>query len=303
MSVIFISGDHHQIRRWEARRWWFKAAGAAFVVLIVGMVFSTAGLLFYYKGYNNTEAIRVQNADYDQERAVLLSKLQKLEDVVEQVDRMATRVESSADVPEKGVLTAGIGPISENLDLPQVPSARGIGQADGQWQLAFQNIERDMGVLDERVGRVQDRLTKIYDVKKQRNAFWGALPSQWPVRGWVTSGFGPRRGTRVGGTRFHEGLDIAAPIGTEIIASGDGIVTFAGYKGGYGRALVIDHGFGISTLYGHSSQLFVQEGERVHRGMPIAAVGMTGRTSGPHVHYEVQVDGVPVDPLRYLASR
>lgn len=301
-SVIVISGDHHHVRRWEARGWWFKAASAAFVVLIAGLVFSTVGLFFYYRGYRQTEAIRVQNSQYDQERAVLMAKLQKLETVVEQVDRLATRVESNANVPPKGVLTEGIGPISENLELPQIPSGHGLGP-QGNWQLAFQNIERDMGILDERAGQVQDRLSKIYEVKKQRNAFWGALPSQWPVRGWITSGFGPRRGIRAGGTRFHQGIDIAAPIGTEVIASGDGRVTFAGYRGGYGRALVIDHGFGISTVYGHNSQILVQEGERVRRGMPIAAIGMTGRTSGPHLHYEVQVDGIPVDPLRYLASR
>ncbi len=303
LSVIIISGDHHQVRRWEAKRWWFKAATVAFVVILTGLGISTLGMTYYWRGFKQTEAIRVQNAHYDQERAVLLSRLQKLEEVVEQVDRLASRVESSAGVPEKGVLSEGIGPLSENLELPTVPSARGIGITGDNWQLALQNIERDMGLLDERVGQVQDRLTKVYEVKKQRNAFWAALPSKWPVSGWVTSGFGPRRATSVGGTRFHEGIDIAAPIGTEVIASGDGVVTFAGYRGGYGRALVIDHGFGISTIYGHNSQVFVQEGQRIRRGMTIAAIGMTGRTTGPHLHYEVQVDGVPVDPMRYLATR
>jgi murein DD-endopeptidase MepM/ murein hydrolase activator NlpD len=120
------------------------------------------------------------------------------------------------------------------------------------------------------------------------------------VRGWVTSEFGVRRSPRGIGTRFHEGIDIAASTGTPIYASGDGVVTFAGYKPGLGKTVIIDHGFGLTTVYGHNSQLYVKDGDRVKRGVNISAVGRTGRSTGPHLHYQIEVDGIPVDPMRYI---
>lgn len=99
---------------------------------------------------------------------------------------------------------------------------------------------------------------------------------------------------------MHNGVDIAAPIGTPIIAPSDGVVIYAGPKGGYGRAVIIDHGYGIQTLYGHTSQLFVSEGDHVSRGEKIAAVGSTGASTGPHLHYEVHVDGIPTNPMNYI---
>jgi murein DD-endopeptidase MepM/ murein hydrolase activator NlpD len=144
------------------------------------------------------------------------------------------------------------------------------------------------------------RLQEVYAFHRGKLAYWAAIPSIWPVRGWVTSDFGPRRSPKGIGTRFHEGIDIAASIGTPVYASGDGVVTFAGYKHGFGNTIIIDHGFGITTIYGHNSTLYVNEGDRVKRGMGIASVGRTGRATGPHLHYEVVIDGVPVDPMRYI---
>ena len=121
-----------------------------------------------------------------------------------------------------------------------------------------------------------------------------------PGGGWVTSDFGVRHRPRGIGSRFHEGIDIAASTGTPVYASGDGVVSFVGYKHGLGKTIIIDHGFGISTIYGHNSQLYVREGDKIRRGSSIAAVGRTGRATGPHLHYQVIVDGVPVDPMRYI---
>lgn len=116
----------------------------------------------------------------------------------------------------------------------------------------------------------------------------------WPVSGPVTSEFGPRWG------RLHEGIDIAGVTGTNIVAAKAGVVTFAGWLGGYGRTLIIDHGGGLQTLYGHNSALLVDEGHRVERGQVIARLGNTGLSTGPHLHFEVRVNGEPVNPRRYL---
>ncbi|MFY9781210.1 MAG: peptidoglycan DD-metalloendopeptidase family protein [Candidatus Baltobacteraceae bacterium] len=122
----------------------------------------------------------------------------------------------------------------------------------------------------------------------------------WPVSGPITSPFGMRADPLGRGFHMHEGIDIAAPTGTTIAAAAGGRVIFAGWYGGYGNAIVIDHGGHTSTLYGHCSQIFVAEGQDVQRGQPIGAVGSTGNSTGPHVHFEVRVNGVPVDPTARL---
>jgi murein DD-endopeptidase MepM/ murein hydrolase activator NlpD len=126
------------------------------------------------------------------------------------------------------------------------------------------------------------------------------LPSIWPVHGRVTAGFGERMDPLNGEGAFHAGIDIAAPTGTEIVSSGDGIVLSAGPDAGYGNSVLIDHGYGIQTRYGHLSKVSVVVGEDVKRGEVIGQVGMTGRATGPHLHYEVHVQDTPVNPAKYL---
>jgi murein DD-endopeptidase MepM/ murein hydrolase activator NlpD len=127
-----------------------------------------------------------------------------------------------------------------------------------------------------------------------------ASESCWPVPGRVTSRFGYRRSPFLRVIRFHEGVDIASPRGTPVVSSADGLVIYAGYRGGLGRAVIIAHGLGLFSVYGHASRLFVTKGEWVERGTIIASVGSTGSSTGPHLHYEILVDGVPMDPLRYF---
>jgi murein DD-endopeptidase MepM/ murein hydrolase activator NlpD len=204
-------------------------------------------------------------------------------------------------------MTKGIGPVSDDEELPdarklQISKKYDLTLSDGEVdsKVAFSDLELKMGDLNETIASVEMRLQQVYEFHKGKLAYWAAIPSIWPCRGWVTSEFGVRRSPRGIGTRFHEGIDIAASTGTPIYASGDGVVTFAGYKHGLGKTVIIDHGFGISTVYGHNSSLYVKEGDTIKRGSSIAAVGRTGRSTGPHLHYQVEVDGVPVDPMRYI---
>ncbi len=120
------------------------------------------------------------------------------------------------------------------------------------------------------------------------------VPRGYPVMGRITSGFGRR------GRGFHPGIDIAAPVGTPVKATADGIVVFASRKGGYGKLIEIDHGNGYSTRYGHLMGFAVRKGERVKKGQVIGWIGLTGRTTGPHLHYEVRKNNIPVNPRRYL---
>lgn len=121
-----------------------------------------------------------------------------------------------------------------------------------------------------------------------------SLNFSWPLKGAITSFFGPRNG------RMHEGIDVAADTGTPILAAQAGRVTFAGPMGTYGNAVVLDHGRGVSTLYAHANKVLVTAGQEVAKGEPVAEVGSTGRSSGPHLHFEVRVDGRAVNPLPLL---
>lgn len=122
----------------------------------------------------------------------------------------------------------------------------------------------------------------------------------WPVAGTITSPFGYRRSPFGGGMEFHQGLDIAAPMGTTVQAASGGTVISAGWYGGYGNYILIDHGGGMATGYGHLSQIFVSAGQPVQKGQAIGAVGSTGMSTGPHLHFEVRLQGKPTDPAGYL---
>ena len=135
-----------------------------------------------------------------------------------------------------------------------------------------------------------------------KESFLHSTPTLMPANGHLTSNYGPRMSPYAGRIKMHEGLDIGAPIGTPIVAPADGVVTFSGPKPGFGNFVQIDHGYGVETIFGHASTLAVKKGQKVTRGDKIATVGNTGYSTGPHVHYEVRVNGTPVDPLYYVLN-
>jgi murein DD-endopeptidase MepM/ murein hydrolase activator NlpD len=127
-----------------------------------------------------------------------------------------------------------------------------------------------------------------------------STPTIWPVIGHLTAGFGERMDPFSGEGAFHTGVDIASQYGDGVRATADGVVIEAGDRAGYGRLVIVDHGFGVTTWYGHLSSFNVLVGEQIRRGDTIGNVGVSGRSTGPHVHYEVRINGAPVNPMRYL---
>lgn len=143
---------------------------------------------------------------------------------------------------------------------------------------------------------------ELYKYLENQKAMLRCTPSIWPTKGWVSSGFGGRISPFTNKKEFHQGLDICTRKGTEIIAPADGIVSAVGSNYGYGKIVTIKHGYGLKTRYAHLDTILVKKGEHVQRGQEIARVGTTGRTTGPHLHYEVHLKDVPVDPLRYITN-
>ena len=135
---------------------------------------------------------------------------------------------------------------------------------------------------------------------KNQKSLLSSTPSIWPIRGWVTSGFGFRKSPFTGLREKHEGWDIAARNGSPVLTTADGVVVVEGREYGYGNLVEIDHGYGIVTRYGHNSKHLVKVGDRVKRGQVVSLVGNTGRSTGPHLHYEILLNGVPVSPKNYI---
>jgi len=163
-------------------------------------------------------------------------------------------------------------------------------------------VNRDLSALGEEISSRERSLRELKVFIEERASVLAATPTILPVKGLITAGYGYRKSPFTGQRELHEGLDIAAPYGSPIMATADGIVTFAGPLAAYGNVVFVDHGHGFSTFYAHCSSYRAREGQRVRRGEVIAHVGTTGRTTGPHVHYEVHVNGVISNPMKYTVD-
>ena len=196
----------------------------------------------------------------------------------------------SADFSESGM---GSFPIFKRNNF-EFTFANSIAEAD----LSF-----SFKKTGKKTKRMERELILLFEKMASQRDLLQATPSIRPAGGgWVSSGFGYRIDPFTGRRRMHKGLDFAAMIGTPVYAPAAGVVSYAGREGGYGKIVSIDHGYGIVTRYAHNSRLFVKTGERIKRWQKISEIGSTGRSSGPHLHYEVRVNGVPVDPENYILS-
>jgi murein DD-endopeptidase MepM/ murein hydrolase activator NlpD len=180
----------------------------------------------------------------------------------------------------------------------------GIGGGTGPARVAETPDRAAIGdELDRLTGIVKgegDNLRALERFLGRATRVLAALPSRWPVRGQVNSDYGSRVSPWSAKPEFHSGLDIGAPVGTPVRAPAPGIVVFAGVHAEYGQTLIVDHGNDTKSIYGHLSRLHVAVNQKVERGEAIALTGNTGRSSGPHLHYEIQVKGQPVNPMSYL---
>ena len=148
----------------------------------------------------------------------------------------------------------------------------------------------------------EESLSEIEKLLQDKKEMMAHTPSVWPVLGWVTSGFGFRTNPFTGLSQMHEGLDISNRLGTVVTASGSGMISDTGTDLSHGKFVVISHGFGMTSRYNHLNKVLVKAGQKVKRGDKIGEVGLTGRTTGPHLHYEVRVNGIPVNPMRYVLN-
>ena len=177
---------------------------------------------------------------------------------------------------------------------------RNLTQRSFQLANDFSLFDYKYETLKGPVNKLEVEIHHLDQFILDRESMLKSTPSILPARGWITSYYGPRKSPHSGRRKMHEGLDIGGKTGTPILAPADGVVTFGGHKAGFGKFVQIDHGYGLETIFGHAHKLFVKEGAIVKRGHTIALLGSTGLSTGPHLHYEVRVNGIAVDPLYYI---
>jgi murein DD-endopeptidase MepM/ murein hydrolase activator NlpD len=270
--VARTSRSASRVRRISLHKRWVKICACTIAALMGAAAYGFYGLTqqaLHLRVAEENERLRAENEKQRQQ----LNSLNQRVDAVENVTRRIAE-------------TAGV-----EHEQQQQSAQRGAGGPELPFDMA--------GAIEYRTKHLEQDL-RTYEAMLRTRAM---TPSIWPVSGELTDGFGGRSNPFGGGSfEFHTGQDIATLWGTPVQAAANGKVSFAGWQNGYGQIVIVDHGGGLTTRYGHLSHLDVIEGQQVARGETLGRVGSTGRSTGPHLHYEVRINDEPVNPKQYLPS-
>lgn len=247
-----------------------------------------------------TEVISDQDQTIAQQRKhiqALASQINDLKIDIQVLDEFEKKVRIIANLEEKedrdGLFGMG-GSALEDINT-------GLSLSENHTQL-LRNMHSQVETVESAIHIKQEHFQSLLNNLEDKRNILAATPSLRPADGWVTSRFGYRKSPFTNRKAFHKGLDIATRKGTPIIAPADGVVTYAGSKGLMGNMVTLNHGYGMITKYGHIYKILKNKGDRVKRGETIALVGSSGRSTGPHVHYEIHLNGVPVNPEKYILN-
>ena len=273
------------------------------VAAVLASVFSLVclGFSFFVYEYVNLNVRMLELKHLRREagaQSAMAEKIRQLEGEISKVRELDQRVRVAIGLDKAEVSSAVLaqgGADSETRNALRDAMAQRAGRLM-DWVMG------DLTTLAQEIASREQSLRELQTHLDKKTAVLAATPTILPTKGLVTAGFGYRKSPFTGKREFHEGMDIAALPGTPVVATADGIVRFAGPAASYGNVVFIDHGHGFATAYGHNSTIRVHARQRVRRGEVIAYVGNTGRTTGPHVHYEVHLDGVASNPMKYAVD-
>ena len=297
-TIMILPDETAKVRKYRVPKSVVRGILAAVAVLALGLGY----LVTDYLGVKNTvaemERLRMETR---QQRQQLVTFAKSIDDLQGEMGRlrqfdMKLRVMADLDGVVYPEQVMGIG--GENPE-PFNPLETELSFQD---QSLMDGMTRGLERLKTESSIQERSFQELVEYLEDQKSLLASTPSIWPVKGWITSGFGYRTSPFTGRREIHKGLDVATRTGTPIISPADGIVVFSGREGGFGNMILVDHGYGIVTRYGHCSSLDAKLGEKVQRGDIIARVGNTGRSTGPHLHYEVAVNGVAVNPMRYILN-
>jgi len=278
-TIILIPHAHAKLRKWQVTNLQIGIVASAFLLLTLAAAFFT-----WSHFSTNVNPVEIAHLKQENERLhktnlTFESSLRKLQNQLADYEGRTRQL----------AIVAGV----EGLESGTEAGIGGGAPAD--------ELEAgDLPALADRSGQIASTLDAVEIKLNERVRWLSSTPAIAPVRGIFTSGFGVRSDPLTHGRGIHQGVDIAAAPGQPVRASADGVVVQAGLIGGLGQAVYVAHGFGLTTRYGHMSRIEVRPGQRVKRGDVLGRVGNTGRSTGYHLHYEVRVDGDPVNPLAYI---
>lgn len=297
-TVIVVPDHHSATRRYRIQKSFLLqiAGGAAFLALVASV--ATVHYFSVARDAAENKVLRDEN----------LALRNQLRSVRERVDHISGTLDRVERFDQKLRAMTLLSDPQRNLAMGPTAPAPGTsvptgGSTEFTRLAAMENPKALAGRLDKlsaEATRQEQSLQELQAYFQEQKSLLASVPSIWPARGWVTSDFGQRLDPYTADRVMHAGLDIAAPHGKEVYSPADGTVVFAGLEGGYGNVIVIDHGYGIKTRYGHLARMNVKAGQVVRRGELVAAVGNTGRSTGPHLHYEVRVNGIPQNPRKFI---
>jgi murein DD-endopeptidase MepM/ murein hydrolase activator NlpD len=278
-TIILIPHAHAKLRKWQVTSLQVAIAAGAFFLLTVAAALFT--WLHFSKNVNPIEIARLKSEN-EQLRKTNLTFESSVKKIQGQLNQYEERTRQLA-------IVAGVEGLGSGAEA-------GIGGGTPLEEAGANGLP----VLASRASQLAGTLNAVEARLNERVRWISATPAIAPVKGIFTSGFGVRADPMTHGRGDHQGVDIAAAPGQPVRASADGVVIRAADIGGLGQAVFIAHGFGVTTRYGHMSRIEVRPGQRVKRGDIVGRVGNTGRSTGYHLHYEVRVDGDPVNPLAYI---
>jgi murein DD-endopeptidase MepM/ murein hydrolase activator NlpD len=292
MDIIVISGRKNKTANLIVPAWLLIGAGS----LVVFLVF-----LFFYNltHFTSREIDRGRISSLRGENKIIAEELDRIE---RELALLNQQIDTLQEYDRKLRTFASLEPL--DLDRPDLGIGGGTARNDSA-RPDMNDLQRVRQDLDEMVrrARIQSQSFRdLFTAFDQRSYTRSHTPSIMPVQGWFMSGFGYRLDPFTGVIKMHEGLDIAAPVGTPIVAPADGSVLAASDKPGFGVTIEIDHGTGLRTFFAHLQRATVEPGTAVKRGDIIGYVGLTGKTTGPHVHYEVRREGQAVDPMNFILT-
>lgn len=290
MDIILISEKKNRTINLGVNLW---------VVILILAVIIGISVFFIYGLVNFTanEVDRTRLKQLKEENVVVREELIRIEKELLNLSHLM----DSLEVYDKKLRTyASLEPI--NGDIRNMGIGGHPQDIDKEPNKNLLQLSQELNNLLSRAKLQSRSFKELIDHLDEKRYLRNHTPSIAPVQGWFVSGFGFRLDPFTGTIKMHEGIDIAGPIGTPIIAPADGVVKFVEEKAGFGLTLVIDHGYGFTTFYAHCQRINVSPNSAIKRGDIIAYVGDTGKATGPHLHYEVRVSGIPVNPFHYILT-
>lgn len=293
-TVIVVSDHSQAIRKFRLHRRWLRNAGWVLgAVALVGVL--TVGHYFALLGSaSENSVLKEENAQLRSQILLVQEKVAHISATLDRVERFDAKLRTAVTQLQDPERNLAIGPVGETGEPSTVPGPAPAAEGN------VSALPGRLTSLETEASRQEQSLRELQEYFDDQRSLLASTPSIWPARGWVTSDFGTRVDPITAERKMHQGLDIATPHGQPVYSPSDGTVVFAGTEGGYGKVLVIDHGYGVKTRYGHLAEIFVKSGDKIARGEKVGAVGNTGRSTGPHLHYEVRVNGIPENPRKFI---